>query len=305
MKESFTIIGQPPADVQVKLRRAFRKLIMMRLISENTLVLLLQYTGLMFSTLLPYPTPIWFASGTACAFIFLRGYSILPGIYLGSFLAYALTKINLLTAMGCATVHTVQAFALLWFSYRYISPTIVFVNLHKWLRFIFLCSILTAITSLILVCLNGSTAKESMWWNIWLETWLANLNGVLILSCAIVTWDMYFPQMHAVQAMNKFNMIVLYGLLFIFGLSFMISDNTFAMLSSALLSFLLAMIISYRFAWCGAMLASFLLGLLLGLAAYLHALSFQFYSSSQALLFLQGFLVIEVILCLGVAIKFS
>jgi len=172
----------------------FNKLILRRLITENIFVLLLQYMGLKLTTLTLYPTPIWFASGTACAFIFMRGYSILPGIWLGTFIAYALVIGHGLYA---ATLFSLQALLLLFLTRRFIAPLPTF-NIGK---FIFCSSIITALCSFLLASSH------------FLLSYFANLNGVLIIGIGLIAFDTYFPEIDALKKQYQILLALFFGTL--------------------------------------------------------------------------------------------
>src|SRR5690349_20185221 len=118
---------------QSNLLGQFKKCVIDRRIMENAIVFLLQYSGLMLSTLSPHPKVLALASGTACAFIFLRGVTVLPGIWLGSLIAYFFAHAGLLSALACATIDALQAYFILWFCYRFVGPTLLFFNIKKFI----------------------------------------------------------------------------------------------------------------------------------------------------------------------------
>ena len=71
----------------------FKKMVMQRSLAENLLVFFLQYIGLKLTTFSLDPSPLWLATGTACAYLFLRGYRVLPGIWLGNFAGFYRTAV--------------------------------------------------------------------------------------------------------------------------------------------------------------------------------------------------------------------
>ncbi len=215
----------------------FKKLILRRIITENISVLLLQYMGLMLTTLTLYPTPLWFASGTACAFIFMRGLSILPGIWLGSFIAYSLVKGP---AFYAATIFTLQAAFLLMLTHRFIGPSLIFNRVKPLLKFILCSSIITAISSFLL-------SSSHFFLN-----WLANLNGVLIIGFGLITLDTYFPEVDVLKQKNRLILSLVFGLLL---------ASTLANQLLLTLAFMLLIAIIYN--WCGIITGLFLIGITL------------------------------------------
>ena len=290
------IVSQHPDQLQSNLASQFKKLFLRRLLVENTIVFLLQYTGLMISTLQSPFSPLWLASGTACAFIFLRGYSIVPGIWLGSFSAYYLAHSGIGLACGAATVLSLQAVMLLWICFRFIGPTLIFYRKLVFVKFIFCCSVLTAMTSLILAILCFSSIQ------FWLQWWLADLGGILILSCAVIAWDMYFTQLDALKKLNVLTLSLSYGLLLAITMVFLSSSGSQSIAWFGVTTLPIVLFISVRFGWCGAISAVFLLGLLLTLAVFVNA---PYHFSPTLLIYLQLTLIIETIIGLLIAIKSS
>ena len=274
------IVNQHPTIAECSLATQSRKLFIYRLLAENSLVFLLQYIGLMFSTLTPHFSPIWFASGTACAFIFLRGYSILPGIGLGSFFAYYLSKATFLLSVSCAAVYTAQAFLLLYLSYRYISPTLIFYRRLLFIKFVVCASGITAFSSIALSLLCYSTLKFALSW------WLANLNGVLIVAFALIAFDTYFPEMHALKKINQYKLVLLYGFLFFCTIGFLMSEQFFTIFLFSLLTLFFIVAISANFGWFGAISALFLVGFFATLMVYFNMTIFS-------IIFLQTVLIVE------------
>ena len=234
------------------------------------MVLLLQYIGLMFSTLTPEPAPVWFAAGTATAFIFMRGISILPGIWLGTFIAYFFVMgFNL--ACVFASMHVFQAFSLLWFNYHFISPTLIFIRTHTFIKFIISSGLITFITCYILFyyCqqqIHGITLPVSLCW----QWWLADMNGIIIIACAIITWDIYFPDSHRLFQADKLQLGLMYGTLATITFALALSNHTIPIYSLALLMISLTLLISWMYGWCGSIAAMFTVALILSMNSYLN-----------------------------------
>ncbi len=178
-----SIVTQYPA---IDLTRQYKHLVIKRLVAANVLAFLLQYVCLMTSTLLPVPTLVWFATGTACALVFLRGYRVLPGTWLGCFFTYYLASHQLVLSCNCATVFVTQAFLLTWITRQYINPSLVFYHANKLLAFCLCSGVLTAIASFTLIWLCAQS------YSLWPEWWLANFNSILIVSIAWVTTDTFY-----------------------------------------------------------------------------------------------------------------
>lgn len=291
-----TIVSQYPELIQPNLPRRFKNLFLRRLLAETIFVFLLQYIGLKITTL-AMPSLVWFASGTACGFIFMRGITVLPGIWLGSFLAYFLLKINIWIACGCASVFTLQAWLLQLFCYQYISPTLIFNRTKPFLQFLSFSVVLSAIVCILLELICYSVLPKGIDpLRLWINWWLANLNGILIFSCALMTLDNYFPQVNSLKPFKNIAFIFSYGLLIAGIVALTLSQSPQWIVCFILLTLFFVIIISIKFGWCGAMSSVFLIAIIPSLANHF---------SVQTLIFLQTCLVLETILGSLVAILFG
>lgn len=156
----------------------FKRLVISRLFAENILLLLLQMMSMKFSVLSSTPLPIDFAAGNAAAFVFMRGYTILPGVWLGGVFAMLLSGWSLADSLLLASAYTMQTAILFFLCLRYISPGLLFLKKRLVLRFALLCLILSLVFSPVLL------------------SWQADLAGLIIVTLAITHWDMYFPELN-------------------------------------------------------------------------------------------------------------
>jgi len=169
--------------------RLFKRLVIQRIILENIIAFLLQYIGIMMHTMSPGIAPVWFDTGTACAYTFMRGYTVLPGIWLASILACYTASSGIVVASLCASLLVLQAFLLVFVTRCYIGPTLLFYRLKTLAAFIITSGIITATITmaLLFICFSSQNFQLGC------QSWLANLNGVLIFGSALIIWDTYFP----------------------------------------------------------------------------------------------------------------
>jgi integral membrane sensor domain MASE1 len=282
------LVYQEPL-IRPDLSKQIKKLVVQRFIAVNILTLLMQYIGLTISTLSSLYSPLWLASGTACAFVFLRGASVLPGIWLGSFLAYLMANIGMLAAAACATILTLQAYLILVLSYRYISRTLIFYQTKRLLRFIFLAAAITAMSSYALIIIAISKLPSNInVLSVYLQWWLANFNGLIIFAFAIVTWDAFFAQIY--QLKNQIHaLLALFALLSFISLSSYQVEHVYII---AVMVFILTAIISVKFKWCGAVAALLLQGLFLSMTTLFDPTAF--FSNGKTVLSLEFFIAIEI-----------
>jgi hypothetical protein len=302
--QMMTIVNQNLEIIQPQLNQQFKKLSLQRFLMVNILVFFIQYGGLNLSTLSLNAFPLWFATGTGCAYLFLRGYNVLPGIFLGNFFAYYLATTNFSLALGCASLLTVQALLLLWFNYRYLlNPSLIFYQLKEFIQFLLYTTILTALVSslLLFICYPSMPPTKPLF-VIGLQWWLANLNGILIFSTAMISWDAYFPQYDSIKQTSK-GQLSLYILLVFSVIVFSFSSAPKAATLFALVNVLLTLIISIRLGWYGTIAAVTLSGILFNFAVFMNAPVFFNSFSFLTLIFLQLILCGETIIGLVLAIK--
>lgn len=264
-----TLVDNPSQDTVIApymLRQRFRKLMATRFLIINFIVFVLQYTGLMLTTLCTHKSPLWFAPGTACAFIFLRGKAILPGIAAGSLCAYYFSHCGLAYAFLSASLYVIQTYLLLRISYFCLIPSLVFYRTQSLMQFIVISSVLTGLTTLAMLAGHSPIVH----WQLWLQWWLADLIGTIIFAFAILTWDAYFPQTQ-IKQLNRTPILLLYSALFGLILLCLWSQHVMTILFATSALIVITTLISTYLGWCGAVSAIFTTGLLMGLGAYLNA----------------------------------
>lgn len=283
------------------LLRQFKKLWLSRLLTANLLVLFLQYEGLMLTTLNFSYSPLWFATGTAFGFMFLRGVRILPGVALGTFFAYCHAKSGLLFGGYAGVLFTAEAYLLVALCYRH---SFVFYERRLFCQFI-LCSLaITGFVSFALVAgyyFMFSPQAELL--TLWFSWWLANVNGVLIFGLGLIALDAFFPQFNQLQQVNKKLISFLYGGLFLIVLCILFSTEPLVTLLLMNMTLPLTLMISRRYGWCGAVTAFFIMGFLFGISTILGSPMWKTPFSTETYFFVASFLAIETVIALYFAIN--
>ena len=287
-------VGLLDLDIQSQYKRLFIK----RFLISNLFVFLIQVIGLNLNVYYLFRSPMWFFTGTACAFIFLQGYRVFPGIFLGNLLGFYWAKIGLVLALGFTAAISLQALMLFWFCQHHGIPTLIFYRRRAFLKFMMFTLVLTGLTSILLVYISHlSEPKVDLGWQLWLRWWLGNLNAILIFASAIISWDAYFTDLYSqTNLKNKMQIIALYGLLIFITFALALSSSLKLTLCLALANLLITAAISLLFGWCGAITALFISGVMLNLAAILEAPVFYTSYVSLTLPFLQMLLCGEAIL---------
>lgn len=186
--QSLSLITRQYSPVDFK--RQYQRLVRKRFLAENIFAFLLQYMGLMMSVLTPTYCPVWFASGTAVALIFLRGFRVAWGIGLGTLFTYYIVTRHIELASAAALIFVVQSLLIVWLTRRYIIPTLLFFKRKTFLTFVLFSGAITALSSFLLIL----TCLPVLDYALWLQWWIANLNGLLIVAIAWIMADAFLVQ---------------------------------------------------------------------------------------------------------------
>lgn len=277
-----------------QLNYAFKKKYLRHCLAENGLVFLLQYMGLMVGTLVPHHSIVWCATGSACAYIFLRGLSILPGIWLGSFLAYYFAESPISLALLSATLYSLQAVCFLIFSHRFTGPMLIFYRQNTFFRFLVMSGLITGVTSFLLCYFYQFHTL------LWLQWWFANWNGLLVFACALATLDAYFTNVYTyrIKQWKTLRLGAPFFAIIFLTLMVLYSQTTILSLPIALL----VLVAGHYFGWNGAISAIFFVGILLLLGGCVGAPVFQ---SMENTFFLSMFLFVITTLGLSVGISYN
>ena len=249
-------------------------MILTRLFFANIFVILMQYTGLMISSINTL-MPIAFATGSACAFIFLRGYSILPGIWLGTAAAFWFDRLPPHAILLHASVLTLQAAIIFWFSCRYIIPTLLFYKKEPLLKFVILILLVTAASNAII---NPNPMG--------INFWLADLNGILTLGCMLIVWDAFFPQLSELKHVKLIPLILCTSILILSIGGMLLATNPIIQLAWLTLNLTSCIIISYQYKWCGSVCIQTLNAFTICFASIFFMLPHEYFTVLQIYLFL-------------------
>lgn len=299
-------VSQHPHNQPEVFKRQFVKMVRLRWVSENSLALILQYVGLMFSTLTPFYVPLWFATGTAVALLFSKGYSILPGLFLGTVLAFYFSNSSIPIALACGLIFCLQAVGLLYLSYRFIGPSLVFYKLCDFLKFIFVSIVISLVTCALLLALTYTSLKQHP--DFFLLSWqwtVANLNGIFAFSCAIFAWDTYFPQINRLKNLSRWPLAFLYGFIVIFSIVLLFSKQNNAIWMSSSILLILMMVASFYYKWPGAVASVALLGFILSVGARSQAPVFTLTPHWVSFIFIPLFIWVCSVIGLGISAKMA
>ena len=169
----------------------FRALQLIRRSVEFIISTLLVFGGLQLLLQNGFYSPLWPATGVGLSALFLRGYFILGGIFVGSLLSYLYNNFDFLHSLGQSILFTLTLFAIRFLSLRYIGPVAPLSKLSVLLKFIYLIVLICAL-HVFFVLLIGLEKLPTL--IEWYSAWLGEINGILCLTPLALVFDPFVPQ---------------------------------------------------------------------------------------------------------------
>jgi diguanylate cyclase (GGDEF)-like protein/PAS domain S-box-containing protein len=152
---------------------------------------LLGQTGLLLATEHHNVSPLWPASGLAVAAVFLFGYRIWPGVFLGAFLVTVSASASVITALFVAAGNTAEALIACWFTLRLIGTTYPLSHPQHVFKFIFaagfVATLISASVGLLTLIAFGSVQWSGSS-NLLFTWWLGDMGGVVLVTPLILAW---------------------------------------------------------------------------------------------------------------------
>lgn len=279
------------ADILPPLFKNKNRLMISRLITENVMMTLLQYVGLMFVMMTMVPSPIWLASGTACAFSFMRGLTIMPGIFFGGMLTFFSQDASLGMTAICSAIYMVQTLVILWVTQQLISPSLVFHRLCAYAVFLVASGIITAISAFLLASISYSFTDAFVRW------WLANWCSILVFGLGLVTWDAYFAELDYLKRSSRLAIYCFYGVLALNSIAILFTQGQ----SQWCLLFLdtcLLIWLSAKYGWGGAIAANCLINIIFSVASFVEVIVLYNQSTLPFQTWLLGNAIVGVVVAL-------
>jgi PAS domain S-box-containing protein len=136
-------------------------------------------------------SPVWPPTGVAIASVLSLGYRVLPGIFLGAFLANLATGVSIATAGGIAVGNTLEALSAAFLLHRFIGSRYLFNRALDVLKYVLLAGLLSTMVSATIgnlsLCLSGAAVWANFGW-LWLTWWLGDGGGALVVAPLLLTW---------------------------------------------------------------------------------------------------------------------
>jgi len=166
-----------------------------RLLAELAVVGILYFLlakfGLALASIHPNATPIWPPTGFALAAVMLRGYRVVPAVFLAALLANATTAGSIWSSAGVALGNSLECLVGGYLVARLSGGLRAFDSPAKLARFCLIClgaaCPISATVGVASLGLGGFIDAASIA-PVWMTWWLGDLAGALLLTPVLVLW---------------------------------------------------------------------------------------------------------------------
>ncbi|MBI3306789.1 MAG: MASE1 domain-containing protein [Candidatus Omnitrophica bacterium] len=134
---------------------------------------------------------VWPPTGIALAAVFLLGYRVWPGIFVGAFLVNLFTEGTILTSLGIATGNTLEAVAAVFLIQYFIKSRHLFERARHVFQYVVLACWVSPVISATFGVTTLSLAGFAKWpyygliWSTW---WLGDMVSALIIAPFLIIW---------------------------------------------------------------------------------------------------------------------
>ncbi|MDP3985204.1 MAG: MASE1 domain-containing protein, partial [bacterium] len=250
--------------------------------------------GLQFTVADNFATLIWPSTGIAFAAIFLFGYRVWPGIFIGAFAAFWITGAPPLMALTIALGNTLEAVLGAFVSYK-AGFQATFKRMRDIIPFVIFGAIgATALSAFIGVksLWLGNIGLTESFFETWRAWWFGNMLGALIFTPFILIWRRdHNIKLWRKQAWEAIGVVMFFLIiaLFVFGFVYSSFADTAPV---AYLLFLPIIWVAIRFGQREIATIIFLFAAVLPLGTLLGIGPFVYLAISESLLFLQVFMAV-------------
>lgn len=146
-------------------------------------------------------TPVWPPDGFAVAVVFLQGYALLPGVFLGSFLSniwafwdsssWSVMTFSVLGVMGIALGTTLGTGAGIFALKKATRSRYPLQRVSDVIKFLLFSGLLgpmvNAAVGVAMLC-SLSVVPWPLYKGVWLTWWISNVAGIFIVTPAVMSW---------------------------------------------------------------------------------------------------------------------
>lgn len=245
---------------------------LLKLFALAGLYIIMAKIGLSLAFTFDHITTIWPPTGISITALLLLGYHYWPGIFVGAFIANAISDATAPIAAAIAVGNTLEAVVAVMLIKRFILQEGILERITSVLAFVVLVPLLSTMVSatigVVSLMLGGIISRgETM--EAWFTWWVGDMMGALVIVPLVIAWHTrrYRRQLvgHAYEGVALFLLVVMAGLI-IFSQPADATDMIFPLIY---LVFPLVMLASVRFTQIGAVTA----GTIIALAALWGTLS--------------------------------
>lgn len=172
----------------------YYRLVITRRATELILSSLLIFSGQQFLLQNSFFSPIWTAVGVALSAVFLRGYFLLYGIFLGVLLSYLYNHVPWHLSLAQSLLFTLYIFLTRLIAVHTIGAVIPLAQtrvLWKFFGLVTLFSTVHAYTLLLVFAAPRGMAPTFFDWSV---AWLGEVNGILYLTPLCLIFEPFVPK---------------------------------------------------------------------------------------------------------------
>jgi diguanylate cyclase (GGDEF)-like protein len=157
-----------------------------------TVYLVVAKVSLRLAFVNPSATAVWPPTGIALAAMLLLGYDVWPAIFVGAFVANALTAGSVATSIGIGVGNTLEALTGAYLVNRFAGGREVFESLENVFKFAGLAAVVSTMVSATIGVTSiavGGFAPWPTYGGVWLTWWLGDAVGALVVTPVLLLWS--------------------------------------------------------------------------------------------------------------------
>lgn len=146
--------------------------------------------GLNLSTIASNVTLIWPPTGISLFVVLRWGYRWWPGILIGDLIGNAGTGAPLASVLGIAGGNILETFVCAWLLQRHAGFSADLARIRDVIALLVLGSACAALSAFIgpASLVAGGVIDASLYWSVWLQWWMGDATGVVILAPLLLAW---------------------------------------------------------------------------------------------------------------------
>lgn len=176
------------------------------LVLVGILYFALAKASLVFASVHPSSSPIWPPTGLAVGLVLVRGYRILPAIFVAAFIANLTTAGSPATSVVIALGNSLEAYIAALLLNRWAAGAEAFESPLGIAKFVAIVTVLSTPISATIGVTALSLAGYAPWNDfvtIWATWWLGDLAGAVLVAPAVVLWAQRLPKKEPLEKIEE------------------------------------------------------------------------------------------------------